>query len=85
MAGIGAENIRTYGTLNFSAISGYTNYTSDSYFMGHFGGGPVFYVYHNVFVRPEAHIYLIHNNYNFSGPWAARFAASIGYTFRPEY
>jgi hypothetical protein len=53
--------------------------------MGHFGGGLRLYVWGNLFVRPEAHFYLIHNNTDFSGPWAARYGASIGYSFgRPN-
>jgi hypothetical protein len=41
-----------------------------------------FYVFGNLFVRPEVHLYLIDNNYDFSGPWAVCYGASVGYTFR---
>lgn len=81
MAGIGAESVRFYQEYTSCSYYGCSNYASESHFMGHFGGGVRFYVWNNLFVRPEAHLYLIHNNNEFSGPWAARFGASIGYSF----
>jgi len=80
MGGVGAENVRFYQTFLTCGYTGCTNYTSESHFMGHFGGGVRLYVFGNMFVRPEAHLYLIHNNYDFSGPWAVRYGASVGYT-----
>jgi hypothetical protein len=38
MAGIGAEDVRIYGTVN-CGFTGCTNYTSTTHFDGHFGGG----------------------------------------------
>jgi hypothetical protein len=85
MAGIGAESLRFYnGTLSCSAFSGCTNYTSNSHFMGHIGGGLRLYLHGNVFVRPEAHLYLIRNNVEFAGPRANSFGVSLGYSFRPS-
>jgi hypothetical protein len=49
--------------------------------MGHFGGGVRFYFLGHAFVRPEAHLYLVHNNFEFSGARAVRVGASIGYAF----
>lgn len=80
MAGIGAESVRFYSGYLNCGYTGCTDYTSDNHFMGHFGGGVRLYVFGHLFVRPEAHFYLIHNNTEFSGPWAARYGASIGYT-----
>jgi hypothetical protein len=81
MAGIGAESARFYpGTYNCNFFT-CTSYVSSNHFLGHFGGGVKFYVWGNFFVRPEAHLYLIHNNNEFSSGRAARFGASIGYTF----
>jgi hypothetical protein len=83
MAGIGAETIRfyqNYYTCNFVTC---TNYSSSTHFLGHFGAGLKYYFYGNFYIRPEAHVYLINNNIEFSSPWAARVGASIGYTFRP--
>ncbi len=85
MAGIGAESLRFYQpTFVCSAFGGCTNYTSTSHFMGHIGGGLRLYVLGNVFVRPEAHLYLIHNNVEFAGPRANSVGLSIGYSFRPS-
>jgi hypothetical protein len=81
MAGIGAESARFYPgsyTCNFFTC---TNYVSTNHFLGHFGGGVKFYVWGNLFVRPEAHLYLIRNNREFSSGRAQRFGASIGYSF----
>jgi hypothetical protein len=83
-AGIGAESLRFYQSfINCSSFTGCTNYVSNSHFMGHFGGGLRLYVHGNVFVRPEAHLYLIRNNLEFAGPRANSFGVSIGYSFRP--
>lgn len=53
LAGIGAEDLRFYGILNFSSFAGYTNYASSNHFMGDFGGGIRAYVWHDMFIRPE--------------------------------
>lgn len=78
MAGIGGENTRFY--VAQSCGSGCQNYATSNHFLGHVGGGLRFYVTRNLFVRPEAHLYLVHNNNEFSSPYATRFGASIGYT-----
>jgi hypothetical protein len=83
MAGIGAETIRFYQQYYTCSFVSCTNYSSSTHFLGHFGAGVKYYFYGNFFIRPEAHIYLINNNIEFSSPWAARVGASIGYTFRP--
>lgn len=81
MAGIGAENLRFYQpTINCSTF-GCTNYTTDTHFMGHLGAGLRLYVHGNMFVRPEAHLYLVHNNLEFAGSRANSFGVSIGYSF----
>ena len=81
-AGIGAESIRFYNNYyTCGYVSGCTNYTSSNHFMGAFGGGLKFYPWHNVFVRPEARLYLIHNNVEFAGNHVLRAGISIGYTF----
>ncbi len=80
-AGIGAESVRFYQPYFNCGFTGCTNYTTDSHFMGHVGGGLRFYVWHHVFVRPEAHVYLVHNNVEFSSGHLYRYGASIGYSF----
>ena len=46
--------------------------------MGHFGGGVRYYIYGHFFVRPEAHLYIIKNNQEFSSPYATRVGISLG-------
>jgi hypothetical protein len=81
LAGIGAEDIRFYGTLNFSQFAGYTNYTSSNHFLGDVGAGLRAYFWHDAFIRPEVRLYLIHNNVEFSSGKILRYGASIGYSF----
>ena len=83
-AGIGAESARFYQNFTVSCnqfTGSCTNYVSSNHFMGHFGAGLRYYVHGNVFIRPEAHLYLVRNNFEFSGARATRFGASIGYSF----
>ncbi len=54
---------------------------SDKHFMGDFGAGIKFYPKGSFFVRPEAKLYLVNNNLNFSSARITRFGLSIGYTF----
>lgn len=58
-----------------------TNYSSDKHFMADFGAGLKFYPKGSFFIRPEARLYLVNNNLNFSSPRVTRFGVSIGYTF----
>jgi hypothetical protein len=81
LAGIGGEDLRFYGAVNFNSFAGYTNYTSSNHFVGDFGGGIRAYFWRNAFVRPEARFYLIHNNVEFSSGYAARYGVSLGYSF----
>lgn len=80
-AGIGAESIRFY--QGFTICNGFscTNYVSSNHFMGHFGAGLRYYFHGGLFIRPEAHLYLIRNNFEFSSSHAVRVGASLGYTF----
>ena len=85
MAGIGWESLRFYqGFTTCGAIS-CTDFVSSNHFMGHVGGGLRYYFYGHFFVRPEAHLYMIHNNEEFSSGRAARFGVSLGYTFAPGF
>ena len=81
-AGIGAESLRFYSnqyTCGF--VTGCTNYSSSNHFMGAFGGGIKLYPWHNVFIEPNARLYLIRNNVEFDSNRALRAGISIGYTF----
>jgi hypothetical protein len=85
MAGIGWESLRFYqGFTSCGAIS-CTDFVSSNHFMGHIGGGLRYYFLGHFFVRPEAHLYLVHNNEEFSSPRATRFGISLGYTFAPGF
>jgi hypothetical protein len=78
-AGIGAIDTRIYCQ---GCGNGYnSNYSSDKHFMGDFGAGLKFYPKGGFFIRPEARLYLVNNNLNFSSATVGRFGASIGYTF----
>ncbi len=85
MAGIGAENIRFYQPFYSCGFTGCTNYSSSNHFLGHFGAAVRLYPYGNFFIRPEAHLYLINNNFEFSSARATRFGVSIGYSFKPGF
>ena len=82
MAGIGAESIRFY--QNFFNCNGFgqcTNYVSSNHFLGHIGGELRYYVFGPVFVAPEAHVYFIRNNLEFTSGTATRYGVNIGFTF----
>jgi len=79
VGGIGALDTRIYCQ---ACGNGYnTNYASDKHFMADFGAGLKVYPARNFFVRPEAKLYLVNNNLNFSSPRVVRYGLSIGYTF----
>jgi hypothetical protein len=83
-AGIGWESLRFYqGTF----VCGFTctDFVSSNHFMGHFGAGLRYYFRGHFFVRPEADLYLIRNNQEFSSPRATRFGVSLGYSFTPGF
>lgn len=82
LAGIGGESIRFYtGSYNCDYYGNCSNYVSSNHFMGDFGGGVRIYAWHNLFVRPEARVYLVHNNTEFSSGVVVRYGASVGWTF----
>jgi hypothetical protein len=85
MAGIGAENLRFYtGSYSCNGF-GCTNYQSSNHFAWHFGGDVRFYFWGHAFIRPEAHYYVVHNNWEFNNVNVSRFAVSIGYSFTPGF
>ena len=81
LAGIGAEDLRFYGIVNYSPFSGYTNYASSVHFQGDVGAGLRAYFWHGAFIRPEVRLYLINNNAEFSSDFVLRYGGSIGYSF----
>jgi hypothetical protein len=79
VGGIGALSTRFYcpSVCNYNG----TNYQDSNHFMADFGAGLKFYPKGNFFVRPEARLYLVNNNLDFSSPRVVRYGLSLGYTF----
>jgi hypothetical protein len=83
-AGIGAESIRFYTPTVSCGFTGCTNFVSSNHFLGQFGGAVRLYVTPRIFIRPEAHLYLINNNIEFNSSRATRVGVSIGYSFKNQ-
>ena len=79
VGGIGVLSTRFYcpSVCNYNG----TNYQDSNHFMADFGAGLKFYPKGNFFVRPEARLYLVNNNLDFSSPRVVRYGLSLGYTF----
>jgi hypothetical protein len=87
MAGVGGESVifyNRYATCNANYVSGCRTLVSSNHFMIHIGGGVRYYFWRSFFVRPEAHLYMIPNNIQFSSDYVGRIGVSIGYTLRPN-
>ncbi len=80
VGGIGGLSTRFYCSTCYNEFTG-TNYQSSNHFDADVGGGIKLYAMHNFFIRPEARLYLINNNTDFSANHALRYGLSIGYTF----
>jgi hypothetical protein len=80
VGGIGALSTRFY-TGTVCGIYSCSNYQSSNHFDADFGGGLKLYAKGGFFVRPEARIYVIHNNLEFSSNHVTRYGVSVGYTF----
>jgi hypothetical protein len=83
-AGIGAESIHFYTPNVTCSFISCTNVVTSNHFLGQVGAGLRFYATPRIFIMPEAHLYLVHNNVEFSGSRATRFGVSIGYSFRNQ-
>lgn len=84
---IGVEAVGGAGVLNtrFQTQPDCTStkcFASSTHLMGDVGGGIKLYAWRRLFIRPEARLYLINNNTEFSSGHALRYGFSIGYTFR---
>lgn len=86
MAGIGIQDVRFYRSFVLcGAFTGCTNYNSDKHVAFHVAGDIRYYFWGHAFIRPEAHYYVVHNNFEFNKVNVARFAVSIGYSFLPGF
>ena len=83
-AGIGAESIHFYTPFVSCSFVSCTNVVTSNHFLGQFGAAIRVYVTPRIFIRPEVHLYEVHNNVEFSGARATRFGVSIGYSFRNQ-
>lgn len=83
MAGIGAESLRFYTPYYTCGGFSCSNYTSSNHFLFHVGGDFRYYVWHTVFIRPEVHYYVVHNNVEFNNVNPTRISVAIGYSFLP--
>jgi len=81
MAGVGGETLLFYRQINCIYSNGCRTYVNDSHFLLHFGVGVRYYVWRTYFVRPEAHYYIIPNNFEFHSDHVFRVGVSIGHTF----
>jgi hypothetical protein len=81
LAGIGSEATRYYQPFQTCDFYTCKNYITINHFMGHFGVGLKMYPTRNFFIRPEAHLYLVNDNQEFSSGRAVRYGVSVGYTF----
>jgi hypothetical protein len=81
LAGLGSEATRFYQPFQICDFNTCKNFVTINHFMGHFGVGLKLYPARDFFVRPEAHLYLVNDNQEFSSARAVRYGVSIGYTF----
>lgn len=81
LAGFGGQSSRFYTPYYNCTFTGCTDYQSSNHLLGHLGAGVRLYVWNRFFVRPEAHFYFTHNNFEFNSSHAERYGVSIGYSF----
>jgi hypothetical protein len=81
LAGVGIQNTRFYKGTQACTYVSCIKFVSSNHFMEHFGGGLKVYAFHKLFVRPEAHLYWVNNNVEFSSARVVRYAVSVGYSF----
>jgi hypothetical protein len=81
-AGVGGLDIRFYQPVFTCNFFGCTNFSSSQHFSSHFGAGARLFVWHNVFLEPQANFYYIKNNFEFSSNHAQRYTVILGYSLR---
>lgn len=83
MAGLGLESLLFYNAAGACGIptGGCRTFVNSNHFLLHFGAGVRYNLWRKVFIRPEVHWYVIHNNFEFHSDNVFRVGASIGYTF----
>ena len=81
MAGVGAQTVLFYKQTSCNYGGGCSTNFNNTHFLVHAGVGVRYYVWKTFFIRPEAHYYYIHNNFEFHSDHVLRVGASIGHTF----
>ena len=81
MAGVGGQTLIFYDEFAPCAFSGCTLHLNSTHFAIHAAAELRYYVWRNFFVRPEAHYYIVPNNYQFHSDHVFRIGASIGHTW----
>ena len=82
VGGMGALSTRYYVGNYCGVYQSMGCFHSFNHLDGDFGAGIRFYPRGGRwFIRPEARVYLINNNFDFSANYATRFGGSIGYAF----
>jgi hypothetical protein len=92
MAGVGGvrtlfyDHSGSYGSGSCNPIygNGCLTYLNNIHFLAHIGGGVRYDVWRKLFIRPEAHLYLIPNNTPFHSDYVGRLGVSVGYRFEPR-
>jgi hypothetical protein len=81
LAGIGGVSTRFYNSIICNYYGYCVNYSTSTHFLGSFGAGLRYYFHRNAFLRPEARLYLVGSNEEFSSSYAGRVGITLGYSF----
>lgn len=81
MAGAGGQTVLFYNQFSTCVTATCPILVNTTHLMAHAGADLRYYVWRNVFLRPEIHYYRIINNTQFHSDNVFRAGASIGYTF----
>jgi hypothetical protein len=84
MGGAGFESLLFYLHGSCGAGGGCSAHVNSNHFLLHAGFGVRYYVWRNIFVRPEVHYYFIPDNFEFHSDHVFRLGVSAGYTFGPH-
>ncbi len=82
--GVGGESLlfyTQYGNCNYSACAASVN---SNHFMVHAGAEVRYMLWHRLFIRPEANLYHVFDNYEFHSDNVLRLGASFGVTFHRD-
>jgi hypothetical protein len=82
LGGVGGESLIFYNQYGYCGSStGCSAHLNSNHFLLHAGFGLRYYIFRNIYIRPEAHYNFIPNNFEFHSDNVFRIGASVGYTF----